>query len=436
MPDKIEQLERKIAVLTQLAEISIVLNSHLELEPLLAYLMDSAADITDSEAAAVLLWNANTHELMFAATTTRSADLNLIGKPVPLEGSIAGTIMTEQRVIYVDDVNSDPRHYSKVDESTDFQTRSILGVPMSIKNRPIGVLEVLNKRCLPWTDDDIDYLAILAAQAAVAVDSAQMVKALKKANAELSEIDKLKNDFIAIASHELRTPLGVILGYASYLQDNTDGTVSEHAAKVVNSALQLRGLIEGLTNLRYLKQNQREIQREPVSLVRLLSDVRNDILTLSDAKGHHLTLTMPSEDVSVMADPIRIGMAVTNLLNNAVRFTPPGGDIRVSVEVRGDREVWISVADNGIGLSEDQLERVFDEFYQAANPMNRTQGGLGIGLSIVKALVDVHGGRVWAASRGPNQGASFTISLPLAGLGDPKSDDSQLSAVESPKGGS
>ncbi len=413
MLDKTQQLERKIDVLTQLAQISNVLNSQLELQPLLAYLMDAAAEITDSEAASVLLWSHQTRELSFAATTTSTAALNLIGRPVPLEGSIAGMIMSEQRIIQVDDVNNNPHHYAKVNENTDFQTRSILGVPMTSKDRPIGVLEVLNKRALPWTSEDVDYLAILAAQAAVAIESAQLVQALQKANAELNEVDKLKNDFISIASHELRTPLGVILGYASFLQETSSSEVNEHATKVLNSALQLRGIIEDMTNLRYLKQGQSEIHREAISLTGLLSEARNDILTLSDAKGHKVEINLPPDEIMVYVDPIRIGMALTNILNNSVRFTPPNGRIMMEAEMRNSQEAWVTVSDNGIGLTQEQMDRVFEEFYQAEDHMTRRYGGLGIGLSIVKALVEAHGGRVWASSPGLNQGASFTFTLPL-----------------------
>jgi len=414
MLDKIQHLERKIDVFTQLAQISVVLNSELELQPLLAYLMDAAAEITDSEAASVLLWSHQTRELSFAATTTSTAALNLIGRPVPLEGSIAGMIMSEQRIIQVDDVNDNPHHYAKVNENTDFQTRSILGVPMTSKDRPIGVLEVLNKRKLPWTAEDLDYLTILAAQAAVAIESAQLVQALQKANAELNEVDKLKNDFISIASHELRTPLGVILGYASFLQETSSSEVNEHATKVLNSALQLRGIIEDMTNLRYLKQGQTEIHREILSLNGLLTEARNDILTLSDAKGHKVEINFPAEDITVYVDPIRIAMALTNVLNNAVRFTPPNGRIIIEAEMRNSQEAWVKITDNGIGLTQEQAERVFEEFYQAEDHMTRRYGGLGIGLSIVKALVQAHGGRVWVSSPGLSQGTSFTLTLPIA----------------------
>ncbi|HLU08130.1 MAG TPA: GAF domain-containing protein, partial [Oceanobacillus sp.] len=359
MAQDIAELERKVDILTRLAEISTVLNSTLKLKPLLSTLMDTAAEIVNAEAASVLLWDAKNNELRFAATTTGDSGQALIGKLVPLEGSIAGTVMHENRIVAVNNVEVDPRHYSKVDEELEFHTRSVLGVPMRSKNRVIGVLEAVNKRNLPWTEDDGNYLSILAAQAAVAIEGAQLVAALQKANDELSQLDTLKSDFIAIASHELRTPLGVILGYASFLQDTGDPEVKSHANKVVASALQLRRIIEDLTNLRYLEQHQTELNREAVLLDDFVHDAVQEVAQLAEAKGHRLTYIPPTEPVRVAIDRSRMGMALFNVLNNAVRFTPDYGQISVETEIRNKREVWVSVKDNGVGIPKDQLERIF-----------------------------------------------------------------------------
>lgn len=411
---RIAALEQKVAVLTRLSEISTVLNSTLKVKPLLTSIMEAAGEILDAEAASVLLWDHKTNELRFAATTTGAGGQALIGKPVPLAGSIAGTILRENRAVAVDDVQQDTRHYPGIDQATDFHTRSILGVPMRSRDRIIGVLEAVNKRALPWTQDDLNHLAIIAAQAAVAIESAQLVTALQKANDELSQLDKLKSDFIAIASHELRTPLGVILGYTSFLQETNDSEVRELASKVVASALQLRRIIEDLTNLRYIEQNEATLHRETVPVADFLNEVIHDLVSLVEAKRHQLEYTAPDPQLMIRADRIRLGMALTNVLSNAIRFTPENGRISVRCEVRGDREVWIAISDTGIGLARENLERVFERFYQVEDHMTRHEGGLGIGLSIARAMVEAHGGRIWAVSPGLNQGATFTISLPLA----------------------
>ncbi len=408
--EQIQQLQRKLKVLNQLAETSLVLNSTLDLETLLGHLMNAAKEIIGAESASVLLWDETTHELRFAAMPTVQSGPDLIGKSVPLEGSIAGRILLENRIIQVDDALNDPNHY----QVANFQTRTLLGVPMTSKDKPIGVLEVVNKRDLPWTDDDRDYLSVLAAQAAVAIESAQQVTALQKAYHELSQLDKLKNDFISIASHELRTPLAVILGYSSMLEEEAEGKVGERASKVLASALQLRRIIDDLMNLRHLQQSVAELNREIVPLAYVVHDAAHDVVHLTEANNHQLDLNLPDPDLMVYVDRIRLGMALNNILNNAIRFTPNGGKIAVSWEPHGSDEVWVMITDNGIGLETNQLERIFEKFYQVEDHMTRKHGGLGIGLSIARAMVEVHGGRVWASSPGLEQGATFTIALPLA----------------------
>lgn len=414
----IEELEVTVTNLTRLLEVNNVLNNALltegsRIDSLLTYLMDAAAKITDAEAASVLLWNEPTQELYFEATTTDNESAgSLIGKPVPLD-SIAGTIFRERRMVEVSDAAEDPRHYSGVDKEIKFQTRSLLGVPMIAKGKPIGVLEVVNKRSLPWTIADRSNLSVLAAEAAVAIEVANMVTRIQRVNDELSELDKLKNDFIAIASHELRTPLGIILGYASFLQDAQDESVSEHAGKVLASALQLRRIIEDMINLRYLKQKPDDLHREVISLTTILEDLQRDILSSTDSEKHHLSFINEAHGLRVNVDRSRISMALTNILNNAVSFSPDGGNITVLAKQRDDQTVWISIQDEGIGLEEDKFERIFEEFYQVEDHMIRHVGGLGIGLSITRALVEVHDGRVWVESEGLGAGSTFIVALPI-----------------------
>jgi signal transduction histidine kinase len=411
--ESVEVLQRKVGHLMRLTEISAGLSSTLTIKPLLSTIMAAATEVAEAEAASVLLWEAKTQELRFAATTTPTGR-SYVGMRVPLDSSIAGAVMLQNEAVRVDDVRSDPRHYSRIDQQTDFETRSILGVPMRSKNRVIGVLEAINRHKLPWTDDDVNYLTILASQAATAIEVAQLVTQLQKANDELNQLDKLKSDFIAIASHELRTPLGVILGYASFLQETDDEEVRSHADKVVNSALQLRRIIEDLTNLRYMEQGTAELNPEPLMLGALLRDVlaeqRDDI-----AKRRHTVRMVPPEPAIIIhADRIRIGMAITNVLKNAIRFTPDGGTITVTTTAPNDREVRVIIEDNGAGIPPDKLEHIFTRFIQLEDHMTRHNGGLGIGLSIARALVEAHNGRIWAESRGKGQGASFIFSLPRA----------------------
>ena len=410
---RVRELEDKVIRLTQLAEVSAALNSRVQLDPLLDHIMQVAVDITGCEAASVLLWNRNTRQLFFAASTTIThANNPLIGLQVPMD-SLAGTILRENRILQVDDAPNDPRWYSKTDEEISFETRSLLGVPMRYKDRVIGVLQAINKRDLPWTQDDRQYLGILAAQAAVAIEGAQLVTTLKRVNEELSELDKLKNNVIALASHELRTPLGVIMGYASFLQEEESPTAKENATKVLDSALRLRKVIEDMVNLRYLKQKQSDLQRRRQPVSQFIEQMRNDIMAVMDISTHNLTINPPTENVLIDVDGERLMMSINNLLNNAFAFTEKGGDITVDFHLASADELWIRVIDSGVGIAEENLERIFVEFSQLEDHMTRYHQGLGIGLSIARAIAVAHGGRLWAESEGLGHGSTFNLALPI-----------------------
>ena len=411
-PEPALEQARKLDILTRLAETSAVLNSTLRLKDLLGALMQTAAEIVGAEGASVLLWDARHHELRFAASTGGGGE-SLIGQPVPLEGSLAGTILRENRTVFVEDAQSDPRHYRQTDQTTDFQTRSLLGVPMRSKQRVIGVLEAVNKLEPPWTADDARYLEILAAQAAVAIEGAQLVAALQKANDDLARLDELKSSFIAIASHELRTPLGIILGYASFLEASPEDEVHQMATRVVASAQQMRQIVDDLTNLRFLDQREVQLELSAVTVTDFVREALDEAFPLADEAGVALSAgDLP--DVTLQVDRLRLGRALHNVLDNAIRFTPPPGAVRVEGEVRGG-EVWITVQDTGIGIAPEYLERIFDRFQQAERHLTRQHGGMGLGLSIARGLVEAHGGRLWAASPGLNQGSTFIMALPLRG---------------------
>lgn len=412
----IKQLEAEVANLKLLLEINNVLNSILlkptaNIDALLGYLMDAAARLTDSQSASVILWKEELGELAIAATTTNAS--NLIGKLVPLD-SIAGIIFKEQKVVQVDDATHDPRHYEGIDQTNRFITKSLLGVPLIAKDKVIGVLEVINKKSLPWTIEDTRNLATLAGEAAIAIEVGQLVMQLQQANAELEDLDNLKNDFIAIASHELRTPLGIIMGYASFLQEEDDESVSEQASKVMESAMQLRRIIDAMINLRYLKQKTEQLHREPTPLGALMDDLQHDTLAVTSSRTHQLKFTIEDVHTRVFIDRTRMLMALNNLLNNAVTYCQQGGTIDVQARVKNEAEAIISIKDSGIGIEPDQLERIFKEFYQVEDHMVRRYGGLGIGLSIAQAVIEAHHGKIWAESDGLGKGAIFYVTLPLA----------------------
>jgi len=413
------RLRAQVAGLRKMLTVTTQLNAALlspdpQLEILLPAIMDAAAELTDCESAAVLLWDNDWQELYFAATNSASPTAHeVLGMPVPLT-SIAGTIFRERKPLAVDNVDQDPRHYKNVDQQSGFHTASLMGVPMLSRDRVIGVLEVVNKRKLPFTPRDEQALMLLGQEAAVAIEVARLLVQLKSANEELSQVEKLKDSFISIASHELRTPLGSILGYATFIKDDaTSADIAEYADAVMRNAMHLRSILDSMATLRYLTPVGKDVKPERVPLSSLLRDLQAEAVSMPSGVERNITFAPVPLYVAVLIDRERLGLAVANVMQNAIRFTAVDGTIAVSVQQRPG-EVWVVLEDNGIGIAQEHLEHIFDEFFQVEDHMVRKYGGLGIGLSVARMLIKANHGRIWAESDGLGLGARFIIALPNA----------------------
>jgi len=400
--------ENRLRRLERILEISRELTSTVALEPLLRKIVGVAAELTDSETASILLLDERTGELRFR-TAAGDPEGELADVPVPIEGSIAGAVLTSVEPLIVPDVHKDPRHYGEV--QVGFETRSLLAVPLHIKERCIGVLEAVNKQGKEgFSPEDVEIMTTLAAQAAVAIENARLVGALREAYERLGELDRLKSDFIAIASHELRTPLSLILGYASVLRDQVKETASPQLEAVLRAALRLKHIIETMLNLRYLETGELTLSLTLFDAREAVREVCDTYRSLAEANGLSLQESLPDEPVPLMADRDKVLLILDNLLSNAVKFTSWGGRIQVGVAQRGN-QVELTVADTGVGIPPDALGCIFERFRQAEGHMTRRYGGMGLGLSIVKGLAELHGGRVWADSV-PGRGSRFVVSLP------------------------
>jgi signal transduction histidine kinase len=397
----------------KLVEVSLQLNSTLNLEELLQYIIRTASEILDCEAASILLFDEKRNRLFFAAST--GADPKKMAQiPVPIDGSLAGTIFREDKSICINDVSHDPRHFAGVGQALNFQTRSLLGVPMRIREKGVGVLEALNKRSGDFNASDERILAALGAQAGVAIHNARLIQALQKSYEDISETDRLKSNFLALASHELRTPLGIIIGYASFLQSENEGEVSENAEKVLSAASQMRSIIESMTSLHLLQAKGLTFKPRVVPIQQVLTAAFEEMRAIAQEMHHIIIFDTPTQSLLVTADPEKLTPAFVNIINNAIRFTPAGGEIVIGAQQRGG-SVMAWVEDNGIGIAPEQLTKIFQEFYQVEPHNTRKFGGLGIGLTIAKGLIETQGGRIWAESEGLGKGATIRVLLPQAG---------------------
>jgi signal transduction histidine kinase len=393
-----------------MVEISRVLNSKSDIDDLLTYIIREAAALTESEAASILLLDRKTRQLRFKAASQMQPEM--IDMPVPLSNSIAGAIITNNRPLIIDDVGKDPRWNPDVSQAIEFRTRSILGVPMHDMDRPVGVLEALNKQEGNFTYEDVETLAILADLAGVAVERARLIEELRQANTELNELDQTKSSFIALASHELRTPLSVILGYVSFLRDEATLETAEQLDYVMTAAIRLRSLIQDMLNFQYTAADENKLNLKQVDCVEMLREIVDSRDETAIAKQQSITINLPAAKIPVFVDMGMIEVVINNLLGNAIKFTPQGGHIEIALSTKAD-EVWFTVSDDGIGIPSDKLERIFTRFYQVEDHMRRHYEGMGLGLAIAKELVELHHGRIWVENKQP-KGSKFFVALPLA----------------------
>jgi signal transduction histidine kinase len=405
------QLRHMAEQLARLIEVSVTLNSTLNLDELLQFIIKTAAEILNCESVSILLYDEKRVQLVFAAATG-SDPKRLAEIPVPLQNSVAGEAFLENEPIILSDVKSHSRHYNLVSTYVAFDVHNMLVVPMRTKNRPTGVLEALNKRNGTFTEADEDILSIIASQAAVAIHNARLVKALREAYNEISAANHLKTNFLALASHELRTPLGIIIGYATFLQEESPGELSDHAKQVLNAAMQMRALVDAMTNLNMLRSKEMVMHRVMVPIQLILRGAYNEVKKLAEAKGHHVSLNLPRAPLPVKCDPEKLNTVFVNLMDNAVRFTPDGGKVVVSASLNPGGDMLVTIQDSGIGIEPSELKKIFNEFYQVEPHITRKHGGLGIGLPIAKGLIEAHGGRIWAESEGHNKGSTFKVLLP------------------------
>lgn len=404
------EIREKTRKISRLVEISAILNSTLKPEILLQNILQSAAELLECSIISILLYDERVNELRFAATTSVNID-QLEQIPVPLENSLAGTIYTENRHLVINSTKDDPRHYDEVGEEVGLEVDSLLGVPMRIKDRVTGVIEALNKKEGEFTDFDVSLLLVIASQAAISIHNANLIQALQKANVELSQADKLKRDLMAVASHELRTPLGNILGYATLLHEDAIEENKPLAESILKASSKLRAVLDDIANMNLLYTGEADLDLTDTTLQQVLSFSREEVNQTLSTEDHRVIYQLPEDPIPLQIDLPKMSVVFVNILLNAIRFTPADGEITLSVEDRAD-EVIVSVEDTGKGIAEENLEKIFEVFFQEEDHMTRRYGGLGLGLSIAQELVRLHGGRIWAESEGLGKGATFRVVLP------------------------
>ena len=293
------------------------------------------------------------------------------------------------------------------------EATSLLFNPLLAMDTLVGALILAkSEQSARFAPGDSELLSVLCGQAAVALQNAHLFEEIQRAYRELQKLDHMKSEFINVAAHELRTPLAILMGHADLLEsDVNDPDTKGRLQIIVRNALRLRGLIDALLDMRYLQSGEARVHIASFDVKGVLDDVIDDFRPIAAENGVQISVNVPPDLPLVQNDREKIQYVLTNLVDNAVRFTPSGG--RVGVEVSEQRgELWIAVWDTGIGIAEEEFENIFRPFYQVEDSLTREHEGMGVGLSIAHDTIELCGGRIWVESV-LSKGSRFTFTIPM-----------------------
>jgi two-component system CheB/CheR fusion protein len=329
------------------------------------------------------------------------------GIRVPIGRGFAGCVAVEKVPIVLDDID-----YTEVVSPylREKGIRSIVGVPLLTDRGALGVLHVGSVQPRKFGPKDAELLSVAAERIVHAVEVAARRESEHHARAVAEEANRAKDEFLALLSHELRNPLSAVRNAVTAAR--LDPANRERALEIASRQSEhLARLVDDLLDVARITQGKIRLRRDRVALCEAVHRAVENARPFVEGRGHTLTVSSPDDPV-VQADPARLEQIVGNLLTNAAKYTNAAGRIEVVCEQQGADAV-VRVRDNGIGIAAEMLPRLFDLFAQEEASLDRTQGGLGIGLTVVRRLVELHGGRIEARSEGLGRGAEFIVRLPV-----------------------
>jgi signal transduction histidine kinase/ActR/RegA family two-component response regulator len=332
------------------------------------------------------------------------------------ETEVAPELVTDVDASYLQQIARDEVHLESLRK---LGMRSCMTVPLVARGRKLGSLMLATSGSeRRFTRADLTLVEDLARRAATAVDNALLYEIAQRERANLEEANRAKDEFLAMVSHELRTPLNSMLGWTQLLRTGKlDESMLRRAIETIErNAKSQAQIIADLLDVSRIVTGKLQLEIRPIELAPIVEAALDAVRPAIKAKSIELEISLDRSLEPIAGDPDRLQQVAWNLLSNAIKFTPAGGWIGVRLE-RVSGEAVLTVADSGIGIDDEFLPYVFDRFRQADASSTRAYGGLGLGLSIVRNLVDLHGGRIEALSEGKDKGATFRIWFPLTSAG-------------------
>ncbi|HIC88466.1 MAG TPA: GAF domain-containing protein, partial [Anaerolineae bacterium] len=407
-----EETQRRLRELSALFEVSRALRGAESVEEMLPIILEKTMEVLEADTGALFRVDERTEE--FVAQVAQGRLESLLGLRLgPTEG-MCGYVAQTRAPYPFTNLARDPHTGARVQALVEGVQGGIC-VPLLVGETLVGTLVIGNDEPRTFSDDELRLLTAIADMAASAIHRASLFEELQQVNAKLSRTLKLQEEMIQNVSHELRTPLALIRGYAELMEQGGLGMLQPEQADavrvIVERSQQLGRMIDLLIAIQ--DADWQPPRLEQVDLVMLVQEVTTAWRARTETKGFHLQLLSDVETLLVPADRKKLRQALDNLLDNAFKFSHPGSQVTVRVWYE-EGTARLAVSDQGIGLTPEQLEQVFERFYQADGGMTRRYGGLGLGLALCKEIVAAHGGRIWVESAGKGKGSTFHVTLPAA----------------------
>ncbi len=405
-----EDAKKRITQIELVNEIAEKLTSTLELDELLTSAAETIRKDFNYFDVTIFLVNRDEGEAVLVAHSGNYIDFLPHGYRQKVTEGIIGWVATHGQRLLINDVTEDPRYMAYEYHST----KSELAVPILVESDIVGILNVEDTKLHAFDETDAIVLETLCDQLGSAIKNAKLYAQVKKTNAKLTELDKMKSDFLGIVSHDFRSPLASIILAAKALLKRSESMdarrLNEYLTIIVDQANRLSQLAEDTLSITRMESGQLNYFFKVVNVERLIKDASSFI---SISRRHSIEHHIDSSVSYIKGDQTKLRQVVQNLLSNAVKYSPKGGAIKVRVEDYSGDQLLISVADEGIGIPPEHMGQLFRKFSRVESEESREIKGSGLGLWICKEIVRAHGGQIWVESS-PGRGSVFSFTLKKA----------------------
>jgi GAF domain-containing protein/CheY-like chemotaxis protein len=439
LQSRTSELTRSVQELRALGEVSQALSSTLELETVLSTIVSRASQLAGTDSCTVYEYDEQAGELLLRATHNLDEEVVAVARRAPIrrgEG-VAGRMAVTLEPVQIADIAEAGAYEGPLrDVLLRTGTRALLGIPLLREGSLIGGLTVNKKTPGEFSPQVIDLLKTFASQSALAIQNARLFREIEDKSRQLEAADRHKSEFLANMSHELRTPLNAIIGYSEMLQEDAADLGAEQFTddlKKINAAgKHLLELINAVLDLSKIEAGKMELYLETFDVAGLVQDIAAVVQPLAAKNANRLDLQCPSEIGTMRADLTKVRQALFNLLSNACKFTERGSVTLTAAREAMDGQDWLTfaVSDTGIGMTPEQLARLFEAFSQADAATTRKYGGTGLGLALSRRLCRMMGGDVTVESEA-GRGSTFTIRLP-ARVVEPREESAAAAAPGAP----